>query len=397
MRIPAALLMAGAFALVGCKQGAAGSSKGPARVAPDDSDLGKVAEFYYSPGRRPGPSPTELYPYLAAKSRSLISAEQWAKTITNMEPVDKVEVLRQEERQGATFGLVSVTYPTKIVSTYTWLREDGKWRRLWSGKLGDQAIEAFRRGDFAASRAKTEEWLQLDPFSIRAYSNLRFCIERGAPSSVARDAAHVAANRTGSELFRREIAKMAEEKAAQDRAALDEIIKTVLAINPKDTDAVFLAVSGSGDPLVARTLLKRLAGAPGYETAAANVARKITDPQERLRFIDEAGSATTLKILKVFALGQLGKWDECRAVLKSEGFEAKAAEAIKGETPQYLEVHAGLLGLASLATGDTAASQRWLEMTVAHNPNNEMAKQLAGALKEKDPVKAAQRMVRGSR
>jgi len=38
---------------------------------------------------------------------------------------------------------------------------------------------AFKSGDYAAAKAKAEEWLTLDPFSIGAYKLLIFAIARG--------------------------------------------------------------------------------------------------------------------------------------------------------------------------------------------------------------------------
>lgn len=357
----ATVIIIGALAMTGCN--------------PDGTDLNKAVEFYYAPGKR-SPSGKDTYHLLSTKSRAQVTKEQWvarrnkdnSKGPKNEEPwqTRSVEILRQEERQGVTYALVSVTRTNKTYQdnwTHTWAQEEGKWRILVFPKTAEEADRAFSNGDYPTARAKAEEWLGLDPFCVDAYSQLAASLARG----------HV--------------------RASSDTRSLDDVVRAVLAINPKDSEANSLAVSWTKDPQIARTFLKRLEGTQQYKNAAFNLALAIDSLPERLNFLKEAGSSPSLSLVKLETLAGLGRWEECRVQLKQPNFEKEAREDLESQDPSYAAVHGSTIGVVSLAVGDTASAQRWLDLAVSRDPNNAKVKSLAGILRMPDPGEVARRLL----
>ena len=319
----------------------------------DESNLEKVVEFYYSPGNPP-PDGKKTYRLLSSKSRTQITEEQWVQLASRFEKSESVKVLRKEDLKGITYGLDSLeeNHTTgKVVATTTWILEDNKWRRLFLPKTQEEVGRAFQNGDYPAAKAKAEEWLSLDPFSVDAYYKLALSIQR-----------------SGIRTFN-----------SGDRS-LSDIVRAVLAINENDSTVLSLAVWITEDVNIAKTFLKRLEGHKVYTVAAYNLASDISNPNERLLFLEGQKKEANILMLRLRTLAELKRWDDFRKLSNEKDIFTSIKYFLDKRDPSFAAGNAGLLGLGAHMAGDNQTAQRWLGYGVMRDPNSEAVRKLASAL-----------------
>ncbi len=309
---------------------------------PNGSNLQNATEFYYAPGAKTQNNPKDTYKLLSSKSKTQLDIEQWISSNKKHVSPTRIEVLRQEERQGTIYALVQLTREEdgyQDIYTHTWAREDGKWRRLVFKRTAEESKRALSNGDYTSAKAKAEEWLTLDPFCMEAYNNLCFATERSG-------------------------------FGGNQSRTLNDIIRAVISINPKDSSANFLAVTWTADPRVAKNFLKHLENNRGYAHAAFNLALKFAHPSDRISFLDEQKDEPILRLIRIQTLAQLGRWEECRMLLATKENCKSFKSAIDGGDPSFGANHAAILGLVSLACEQTTEAQEWLDLGVSKDPNN---------------------------
>jgi hypothetical protein len=333
----------------------------------DETNIEKVAEYYYAPGEKEMPSGKKTYHLLSEKSRAQIGEEKWVKASASFPTVNAVKVLRKTAAGGTTYALVSITQVTrgeemdsagnkvnkewKNIMTNSWVLENGKWRRLNFPKTAEEVDRAFKNGDYAAAKAKAEEWLTIDPFAINAYSNLIMAINRGGQT-------------------------LPKEGAR----SVNDIVRAVLAVNPEDTTANFIAVSYTHDRTIAKSFLMRLRGTINYSVAASNLSLKYENPRERLAFLEEQDRTPNLIIEMAIALAELKRWEEFRKVATDETFIASTKKYLDLVDTALAAQTAAILGLDFVGAKDRENARIWLDYGVTKDPNNPQIRRLGRAL-----------------
>jgi tetratricopeptide (TPR) repeat protein len=217
-------------------------------------------------------------------------------------------------------------------------------------KSEEETRLAFQTGDFASSQSKAEEWLRVDPFSVDAYDLLAMSADRQASTTFS------------------------------SRAA--DVVRSVIAINPNDSKANFLAVTFTSDPELALTFLKRLQGAYNYSAAAMNLALKYQDFQKRLDYLQAIPTEPELEMMKAQCLAALGELKGALAILTKEGFTESLQAQLSSVDPGYATGWAGAVGLIAHDAGDDKLARTWLEYGVSRDPNAQEVKNLANALQK---------------
>jgi hypothetical protein len=319
----------------------------------DESDIEKVIGFYYSPGKPP-PDGKETYRLLSSQSRTQITEEQWVQRASGFKETESAKVLRKEGYKGNTYAVVSWEVgpdTNKAVLTDTWILEDNKWRRLTLPRNQEEVEKAFNNGDYPTAKTKAEEWLSLDPFSIEAYRRLAFSIARSG----------------------------IRELKGGDRS-LNDIVSAVLAINENDSSALFLAVTYTKDTNIAKTFLKRLENHYSYNKVAYNFAIKISNPNERLAFVEGIKHEPASLMLRLLTLAELRRWEDFRKLCYEQDAFTSIKIVLDDSDPSFAAGHAGDLGLVAHKSGDRETAQKWLEYGVTRDPNNETIRKLAAVL-----------------
>ena len=332
----------------------------------DETDIEKVAEYFYAPGKKM-PGGKKTYHLLSEKSRAQVGEEKWVKDTESFAHENAVKVLRKEEVRGTTHALVSITRVTqgegmdasgkkvrrewKNIRTNSWVLENGKWRFLYFPKTWEEVERAFKNGDYAVAKEKAEEWLTLDPFAIEAYNNLIFAIERGG-----------------------------QTLPKEDARSVNDIVRAVLAVNPEDTIANFIAVAYSEDRAIAKSFLTRLRGTTSYNDAAYNLANEYKDPRERLAFLEELDRHPIFDIQKAITLAELKRWDEFRKIATDNTFVEATKEDLNMQDAAFAANCAAELGLCFVDAKDRENARFWFDYGVTKDPNNRNIRQLGSAL-----------------
>jgi hypothetical protein len=333
----------------------------------DETNIEKVADYYYAPGKKAMPSGKKTYHLLSEKSRTQIGEEKWVKGSESLTPYNTVKILRKAEVGGNTYALVSITHVIlgegmdpagnmvrkewKEISTQSWILENGKWRHLYFPKTEEEVNRAFMNGDYAAAKAKAEEWLTLDPFSIGAYNKLIFAIARGGRT-------------------------LPKEGAR----SVHDIVRAVLAVNPEDTDANFIAVTYTEDRAIAKSFLARLRGTTGYNDAAFNIAKQYRDPRERLAFLEEQDKDPVLDVYKAITLAELRRWEEFRKLATDNTFIEATKKMLDSNDSSFAADLAAKLGQSLVEAKDRENARLWLDYGVTKDPNDFRIRQLGRAL-----------------
>ena len=326
----------------------------------DEGNLELVVAQYYRPGDKKNLDPAVMYKFFSAKSREQVTEDEWAKTIKGFSDGNAytaITILANREEKGHKYAVVSVAVDArgkegdteKRIYSNTWMLESGKWRRLAFPKIEEETSAVFFGGDFAAAKKKAEEWLSLDPFSVTALAMLGESI-KGSPPQIFK---------------------------GSDRS-VDDILRVMLAINPKDTTVLFYAATWAKDISVAKTFLRKMEGLAGYDGAAANVAYHIGDPQKRIRFLSELPEdGKGIRTAKLLSLYDLRLWDDFRKAYGNEGTFEFLTAFFDDDTTAVAANRAGELGAACFFSGNTGEAQRWLEYGISKDPNDYEVQKLA--------------------
>jgi len=334
-------VLLGALTLNGCDLGS---------LALDETNLEKLAIYYYRPGQKKPLSSEKVYRYFSEKTKAQISRDEWVKMRSGIDNnyATTVTLLGDKEASGNKYAIVSVTHqlPEKDGKTYkrtiatTWILESGKWRRLWLPKTKEELTKALQADDKAAMQVKAEKWLSIDPFSVEAYAALGTAIDRAAGHPFKRG----------------------------DRS-LSDIVQAMLAIDPEDTSVLYCAAIWSDSPANAKHFLKKMEGTKSYSTAAFSIAVKINDPKTRLQFLEGMEIPGELVLLKMEALSKLGRLDEFRKIAADEGEFDKLKLVLDGQDAGAAAVWAGKLGTMFHKAKDDDTARKWLEYGNTRVPN----------------------------
>lgn len=332
----------------------------------DETNIDKVAEYYFAPGKKM-PDGKKTYHLLSEKTRAQIGEDQWVKLVETFQPINAVKVLRKEVVRGATYALVANTLlirgegmdstgkkvpkEWKYIRTSSWILENGKWRRLNFPKTGEEVNRAFKNGDYAAVKAKSEEWLTLDPFSIEAYKCLIFAIARGGRT-------------------------LPKEGAG----SVDNIVRAVLAVNPEDTMGNFIAVTYTEEKSIAKSFLARLKGTTAYDDAAYNFAGKYNNPKERLAFLEDQEPAPNINMGKAITFAELRRWEEFRKLAGDNTFIQDTKKLLDSKDTSFSAARAAELGTGFLGAKDRGNAHFWFAYGLTKDPNDPQVRQLGRAL-----------------
>jgi len=329
---------------------------GCSKFGVDETNLEQVANYYYQPGKEKELAPKKAYEFLSTKSKEITNYTEYEKYCNEGKEykISEIKVLSEKEANGKKYGIVSV-YSKKekenAIFTNSWILEDGKWRRLSIKKLLEEAGNAFSSGDYAVALAKANECLAIDPFSVNAYQLLGFAM-----------------NKSNTDKFKRE-----------DRT-MDDIVRSLLSINPEDSQVLFFAVTFSEDLSIAKNFLRKMQGHVGYSTAAFNAILKIESPREKLKFLDGIELTTDLAMLKMYAFAQLEKWNDFRSLSNNEGTFEKIKEKLEESDPSFSAGWAARLGFCFHVADDDYTARKYLEYGITRDPNNELIRKLAKTL-----------------
>ncbi len=254
----------------------------------NESKLDEVANYYYRPGKETNLPSADKYYFLSKDTKTQMSLAEWVeyKKDDKDNYTSSVSVLGSKDVGGIRFAVVSVGLQMpddkgnkiKTIISHTWVLENDKWRNLNLQKTKVEFDRKFRNGDLVGAQSAAEEWLKKDPFSIEAYSDLGNVVDRIGPY----------------------------DNPVSTTFSKDEIVRTLLTINPDDTTVLVYAVSWSKTVPVAKSYLKQLEGTNGYQCAAFNFANSHLDDMEmRLEFLKGMAITPDLALLKLQALALL--------------------------------------------------------------------------------------------
>ena len=209
------------------------------RLMLDESNLKKVASYYYRPGEKSRLSSYNEYHFLSSNSKTQISLDDWNKSRgeDNTNYTTAVSILGEKKAEGNTYAIVSITFEIpnkdgkkyKEVASRTWTLENNKWRKLNFLKTEEKIKRSFQEGDYANTKTEAEEFLTFDPFSIEAYNYLGGAVYRIGESN-------------------------------QAGRSINDILRAMLAINHDDTLVLSAAVRFSDTPSIAESYLRNSKG-----------------------------------------------------------------------------------------------------------------------------------------
>lgn len=306
----------------------------------NDKDLLVAANAYWSERSK------RTYKLLAEPSKEQWARSDFLRTPLATEQLEKVMVVGEKTEGSRKYANVSRVYldrerDCRSRYTGTWIQENGRWRNLVFPETQDKASSQFKSGDYTGALETTEEWLKLDPFSISALKMYIF-----------------AQDRSGSQLTR------------TSRSSSD-ILRSMIAINPEDSTALFTAASYSEALGVARGFFNKIPiDDCDRDGAAFNILNKITSPGERIRFLDQVDSdSPSLHMQRVKALNDADRGREAIAFLKEKG-EMIATHLQDKKDPGWSANWASAMGVVAVQNGDDAEARRWLELAASQDPQN---------------------------
>lgn len=336
---------------------------------PDGTDLKKAVTFYYA-SETPGNMVTKRlfshrrarYGLLSLRSKVEMSKDEYECSI--FDQCDSVSIVRQERRNENLYAIVQFHFKnakgTTGYKTNTWIYESGKWRGLIFPKIAEAASDAMDHGDPLEGLKIAKEWIKIDPYSIEAYRTARYCAVRGD---------------------------------IQDRGkgfSDDEIIQAVMSINPDDSRGLFLAISCTDNPGVAKAFLPKLKGTGFYDGAAYNYAIHLK-PADRIALFSELDKSASSNILRVITYKDLKRMDEVKKIVLEPGFEQVTRNYVKGKGLDFIASIAADLCEVAFIMGDQELQSRWVQFGLEQRPGDKQLKKWANAIEK---VKRSNRSIK---
>ncbi len=330
----------------------------------DETNLENVVKYYYQPGSKRAWEGKGKWEFISKASYNEISPEQFERKVDKDCIINSASVLGQEQVGDNVYARVAIIKQCKsnktncslvatlgtLSLTNTWILEDGKWRIISTDKSSEKIKDLFKSGDYAASVKEAEQILFIDPFSIHTYKYIAFGL-----------------NRSGL-------------MQSPTKRSIEDVVRSVLSINPKDDEALFIAVTYSQDPQVAKTFLRKM---PKDSCARIytlfNLCTELTDKNEVLELIKDDENNPEILLLKIQALGQLGKYKEAVEVIKNKGKEIQ--DELTSNDAAYGAGWAAIIAGVCLSSGDKAMAQGWLDYGITRDPNNEKIRTFMHQLK----------------
>jgi hypothetical protein len=325
----------------------------------NQSDLSAVVNYYAQSGKPFDPK--GKWPLLSTATARETDRESWERSqavSTDSATFSSMEILGEETRDGNQYGLVSVTEVSpsegcKEVSTQTWVKEQGKWRRLLLPETERLADRKLSDGDYQGALKAARDWLQIDPFSERAYSDELFALERGGGS-------------LGESLQR----------------IGPSIVRSLLSGNPKSSTTLFSAVTFAGNSDAAEAMLERIPPDDcDRSQAVSNVAADIKDPRQRLKFLEahRQGDVGALCSM-IWTLTELKRYAEVRPLVTDDASSAIRNRLDAGDAT-FGAHWAAIIGTALLKAGDKQKANVWAEYGLTRDPTNSEIGRLVKAVK----------------
>ncbi len=343
------VLVAVTFVGTGCREDV--SPENAVCATPDEGDLLKVATCYFHADKDWTTTGAKRWPFLSTQSKAQITEIEYNKMFT--EPpkcvTSSVAVLNPELSKTTTKGIVVPVSVAKRcakcseVETDSWIREESGWRRLWLPNNQELIDQKISMGDYAAAKKLAEEWLAIDPYSITAHNQFVFATGRGARSS-------------------------------STKRTKDEMIRSMSAINPKDSTVLFRAVTDARNVDVAQTFLDEMAMDDcARDSAIANVANKFSEGKKglemRLDFLDRHESTEPRIVMtRAVTLGQLNRFSELKTLMSEH--EAAIAKMLAESDPTYSVRWACNLAAVLSNAKDYDAAHRWVTLGLKQDPTD---------------------------
>jgi len=328
----------------------------------DETDLNSVISYYYDISQKF--QPKGKYRFLSKRSQKEVTQEQWEAPAKEDKKqtctIESVFILGEEQKPTGYFAKVSVEYSCsqpdenivcRTITTHTWIKEENKWRRLLLPKTAENAQKQFSNGDYEAARRAAEKWLEINPFSIDAYYLLFFSSGRNK---------------------------------ALSQESRDNIIRAVLAIDPNDSDALFLAATASDELAIAKSFLNKLSNDCSRDSAVCNVALTIQDSNERLSFLENMSERMSLDsagiiLLKAVTLGTLKRYKDVSLLLNEQNTN-RIKNDLDSHDGAFAAIWASKISNIFYKSKDYQRALEWLDYAISRDPNNENVIELSRKL-----------------
>jgi hypothetical protein len=236
------------------------------------------------------------------------------------------------------------------VRTDTYAKEDGKWRRLVLNKTYRAIRNKMKNGDKAGAVYQAERWLNKDPNSVSANYQLFYAMDR-------------------TNTWRR---KMRKRRQA--------IIRRLMAINPNDSDSLFMSATHQSSIGVAKAFVGKMDEKDCRRGGAVfNVANKYSSHKKRWAFLQGQPNLPIIAVYKVYTLGALKKYDEAKALLAEN--DAAMAEYMKTESSSFAAEWSANIGEVYRRMKNTEKATEWMTRAITFDPNSSDAKRLARRLR----------------
>ncbi len=359
-------LIVGAVAVLACRGQAPGANPPPLTKEPpsggpcdsvDGTNLEETATCFYSTKSGAG-----LYRFLSSAAKADYSEDQVAEWHSPSQSGTDIEVAKQEVVSGNNYATVMFavrkgnedggTRCTRTVGK-TWVKVSGYWRRLGGDRaLAELTRKKFKSGDFTGAVESAEALLKVDPLSMVAYWHLGFSNLRGATTKPRAD-----------------------------------IVRAVLSIAPKTSDALELAVVLTDDAEVRAAYLEQFRTDDcQLDWAVFNTASKFSrsgEPKAALALLDRYAvlDQAKLVLVRMHALGMLGKWKEAAALLDDKSGLAVRA-LLDSKDASFAASWSTSVATVLLAGGDAVRAREWVKYGLTKDPSGQ---ELAPLLRKTKP------------
>jgi hypothetical protein len=182
--------------------------------------------------------------------------------------------------------------------------------------------------------------------------------------------------------------RLAEHNNTDESRSLDEITRTMLSINPNDSNALFFAAATSrGNIVIAKNILKKLEGTTSYLNTAFNVVSSNRDDVVVLDFLKNTETTPAIAMLKLRAIAGLiksgsadYKWVNFKTLALREGSFENIKDYLNVSDASFSAHWARTFGALFVEADDLDTAKSWLDYGLTRDPNNDYIQALALAL-----------------